>query len=107
MSAQFGKCNFDGKPVDPQDLDDVRPVLAPYGPDGEGYICKDNFGLLYRAFHTTKQSRRETQPYISKSGLIITWEGRLDNREEVIRRLAGGLSRDSPDLDILAASYEH
>ena len=36
MSVQFGKCNFDGKPVDLQDLDKVRPVLAPYGPDGEG-----------------------------------------------------------------------
>ena len=50
MSVQFGKWNFDGKPVDPRDLDEVRPVLAPYGPDGEGYICKDNIGIVYRAF---------------------------------------------------------
>ena len=35
-------------------------MLAPYGPDGEGYICRDNFGVLYRAFHTTKESRSET-----------------------------------------------
>src|SRR5271155_4144009 len=78
MSVQFGKCNFDGKPVDPGDLDPVRPVLAPYGPDGEGYICRDNFGILFRAFHTNKESRRERQPRILAHGVVLTWDGRLD-----------------------------
>ncbi len=106
MSVQFGRCNFDGKPVNPEDFDHVRPVLAPYGPDGEGYICKDNLGILYRAFHTTKESRCETQPHVSRSGAIITWEGRLDNRQDLIERLAGGLSADSTDLEIVAVGYE-
>jgi asparagine synthetase B (glutamine-hydrolysing) len=86
MSVQFGKCNFDGKPADPQDLEEVRPALAPYGPDGEGYICKDNFAVLYRAFHTTKESRREIQPYVSESGVVLTWDGRLDNRKNSLPR---------------------
>lgn len=107
MSVQFGKCNFDRRPVNPEDLHQVRPVLAPYGPDGEGYICKDNFGILYRAFHTTRESRRETQPYISESGLVITWDGRLDNRQDLIQKLRGRLSPDSTDLEIVAAGYEH
>jgi asparagine synthase (glutamine-hydrolysing) len=106
MSVQFGKCNFDGKPVDPHDLDEARPVLAPYGPDGEGSICKDNFGILYRAFHTTRESRWETQPYVSKSGVVITWDGRLDNRKDLIARLAGELSPDSTDLEIVAEAYD-
>jgi asparagine synthase (glutamine-hydrolysing) len=106
MSVQFGKCNFDGKPVDPKDLDEVRPVLAPYGPDGEGCICKGSFGILYRAFHTTKESRRETQPCVSTSGSVITWDGRLDNREDLIDQLAGRLSNESTDLEIVAAGYE-
>lgn len=106
MSVQFGKCNLDGRPVDPHDLDQVRPVLVPYGPDGEGYICKDNIGILYRAFHTTKESRRETQPHISKSGAVISWDGRLDNREDLTERIAGELSSDSTDLEIVAAAHE-
>jgi len=106
MSVQFGKCNFDGRPVDPRDLDEVRPLLAPYGPDAEGCLCKDNYGILYRAFHTTKESRRETQPHVSKSSAVITWDGRLDNREELIQRLGGGLSAGSTDLEIVAAGYE-
>jgi asparagine synthase (glutamine-hydrolysing) len=106
MSVQFGKCNFDRKPVDPQDLDEVRPVLAPYGPDGEGFICKDNFAILYRAFHTTKESWRETQPYVSASGFVLTWDGRLDNRKDLIERLAGETSPGSTDLEIVAAAYD-
>lgn len=107
MSVQFGKCNFDGKPVDPKDLDQVRPALAPYGPDSEGYLCKDNIGVLYRAFHTTKEARNEAQPHVSTSGAIITWDGRLDNREELIERLTGKLSPRPTDLEIVAAAYEH
>src|SRR5271154_117488 len=106
MSVQFGKCNFDHKPVDPEDLDQVRPVLAPYGPDGEGYICKNNFGLLYRALHTTKESRHEDQPYVSASGSVLAWDGRLDNREELIG-LLGRETSGSTDLEIVAAAYEH
>jgi len=105
MSVQFGKCNFDGKPLDPKDLDGVRRVLARYGPDGEGYICKDNLGILYRAFHTTKESRRERQPHVSESGSVITWDGRLDNRKDLIERLTGELSPDSTDLEIVVAAY--
>lgn len=106
MSAQFGKCNFDGKPVNPEDLAEVRPVLAPYGPDGEGFICKENFAILYRAFHTTTESSREIQPHICPSGAVITWDGRLDNREELIGLLTHDTSSTSTDLDIVAEAYE-
>lgn len=106
MSAQYGVCNFDGKPVDPEDLDEVRPVLAPYGPDGEGYICKDNFGVLYRAFHTTRESRSEIQPHAFASGAFLTWDGRLDNREDLIDLLERKPSVTSTDLEIVASAYE-
>lgn len=106
MSIQFGKCNLDGKPVDPKDLDQVRPVLAAYGPDGEGCICRDNFGILYRAFHTTKESCNEVQPWVSASGAVITWDGRLDNREDIIGQLHGDISVVSTDLEVVAAAYD-
>lgn len=107
MSVQFGKCNFDGKPVDAHDLDEVRPLLAAYGPDDERYVCRGNVGILYRAFHTTKESRRKRQPYLSKSGVIIIWDGRLDNRQALIERVGGELSPDSADIEIVAAAYDH
>ena len=106
MSVQFGKCNFDGKPIDPRDLEEARPVLAPYGPDGEGYICQDNLGIIYRALHTTMEASREIQPQVSRSGCRITWDGRLDNRKELIGKLNGLVSPDATDLEIVAALYD-
>lgn len=106
MGVQFGTCNFDGRPVDPQEFDRVRPILAPYGPDGEGCFCKGTLGILHRAFHTTQESRNETQPHVSASGSVITWDGRLDNREELIGRLGGEVSVRSTDLAIVAAAHE-
>src|ERR1700687_1577432 len=107
MSAQFGKCNFDGKPVKPRELDRVRAALSLHGPDAEGIFRADNVGVIYRAFHTTKESRLESQPFVSPSGTVITWDGRLDNRRELVDMLGGGLSNDSTDLAVVAAAFEH
>src|SRR6185437_3813883 len=49
---------------------------------------------------------REKQPHISNSGAVITWDGRLDNRGELIRELADVLTTDSTDVEIVAAAYE-
>jgi asparagine synthase (glutamine-hydrolysing) len=106
MSVQFGRWNWDGKPVDPTYLAKVRPMLAPYGPDGEGAYATTNLSILYRAFHTTKESRRETQPHITQSGVVITWDGRLDNRVELIRRLRDVLTISATDVSIVVAAYE-
>jgi len=106
MSAQFGICNFVGRPVESDVLDTVRPLLAPYGPDDEGLFRRENAIIFYRALQTTRESHNERQPHISASGLAITWDGRLDNREELIRKLGGRLSPESTDLAIAALAYE-
>jgi len=106
VSVQFGKCYFANEPVEPTDLDQVRAVLTPYGPDAEGSFCQGNIGILYRAFHTTKESCEETQPCISTSGAIITWDGRLDNRKELLHQLGNRLPAGSTDVAIVAEAYD-
>ena len=106
MSVQFGRWNRDGKSVDQTYLAMVKPVIAPYGPDDEGAYAISNLSILYRAFHTTKESRRETQPFVSESGVVITWDGRLDNRAELIRLLRDVLTTSATDLTIVAAAYD-
>ncbi len=105
MSVQFGRWNWDGKPVDQTYLAMVKPVIAPYGPDGEGAYAISNLSILYRAFHTTKESRRETQPHVTESGVVITWDGRLDNRAELIRHMRETLTISATDVSIVAAAY--
>jgi asparagine synthase (glutamine-hydrolysing) len=106
MSAQFGRWNFDDLPPASDYLEKVRKVLAPYGPDGSSSYSKGGVEILYYAFHTSKESHQETQPYALKSGAVITWDGRLDNRAEFIGLLRDCLSPDSADVAIVAASYE-
>ncbi len=107
MSVQFGRWNLDGRPPDREYLAKAEGMLAPYGPDGGGAYIKDNVGILYRAFHTTKESRSEVQPHITPSGTVLTWEGRLDNRPELIRQLRDVVTIGSTDVEIVAAAYEY
>src|SRR5260370_944354 len=107
MSVQFGRWNFDGKPVDREYLEKVKPLLAPYGPDDAESYSKYNITILYHAFHTTKESRRETQPHVTGSAGALTWDGRLDNRADLIRQLRDAVTIASTDVEIVAAAYEY
>jgi asparagine synthase (glutamine-hydrolysing) len=106
MSVQFGRWNCDGRPIEPNYLARAGKLLLPYGPDAEGAYIKDNVGILFHAFHTTKESRKETQPLITPSGSVISWDGRLDNRTELLAQLKDELTHDSTDIAIVAAAYE-
>jgi asparagine synthase (glutamine-hydrolysing) len=106
MSVQFGRWNFDGKPTDRDYLEKVKASLSPYGPEDRGSYSKINISILYHAFHTTKESRRETQPHVTSSGAILSWDGRLDNRADLIRRLPDVLTIGATDVEIVAAAYE-
>jgi asparagine synthase (glutamine-hydrolysing) len=106
MSVQFGRWNFDGRLADREYLAKAEGMLAPYGPDGGGTYIKDSVGILFRAFHTIKESRSETQPHITPSGAVLTWDGRLDNRPELIRSLRDVVTINSTDVSIVAAAYE-
>lgn len=105
MSVQFGRWNVDGWPADQDYLAKAGEMLAPYGPDGGGAYIKDNVGILFRAFHTTKESRKEAQPYVTPSGAVVCWDGRLDNREELVRELPDVVTIGATDLAIVAAAY--
>jgi asparagine synthase (glutamine-hydrolysing) len=106
MSLQFGRCNTDRKPVDRSYLEKVKPIFAPYGPDEEANYTDAYISIFYKAFHTTKESRHESQPYVTKSGAILTWDGRIDNRADLIRQLRDHLTGGSTDLSIVAAAYD-
>ena len=95
MSVQFGRWNWEGQPPAPGYIEKVSAALAPYGPDSNEAYSKGGVKILYRAFHTTRESRRETQPHISPSGAVTTWDGRLDNRAEIINELPDFLTISS------------
>src|SRR5689334_18565044 len=106
MSVQFGRWNFDNKPVEQDYLEKVQPLLIPYGADDRGSYSGGAISMLYCAFHTTKESRREAQPHVTASREVITWDGRLDNRPDLIKQLGDVVTAGSTDVSIVAAAYE-
>ncbi len=106
MSVQAGIWNFDGRPVDRNLLENLSESLKQQGPDGQSCHLDGSVALLYRPFHTTTESRRETQPYFSRRGFILTWDGRLDNRDDLIADLRSDLETDPTDIAIVASAFD-
>ena len=106
MSVQFGRWNFAGEPSSPQYINKIQSLLAAYGPDGMNSYSGAGVGILYGAFHSTSDSRNETQPQVTKSGAVVTWDGRLDNRGELIALLREEILTSSPDAAIVREAYE-
>lgn len=106
MSVQAGVWNFDGRPVDRALIESYSQRLARCGPDGESAFFDGPIGMLYRPFHTTGDSRLERQPHISPRGNVITWDGRLDNRDELAAQLTDRPSTMMTDVDVVAAAFD-
>ncbi len=105
MSVQAGIWNLDGKPVNRDSLTRIGEDLSQFGPDSESMHIDGSLGMLYRAFHTTAESRLEIQPHRSVGGTMLTWDGRLDNREDILLQLRGSPGRDQPDVAIVATAF--
>jgi asparagine synthase (glutamine-hydrolysing) len=106
MSVQAGIWNFDGQPVDLKRLKNLGESLRRQGPDGESHYVDGSVAMLYRPFHTTAESRREMQPYVSRRGFVFTWDGRLDNRELLTADLRSDLDVSPTDLAIFVAAFD-
>jgi asparagine synthase (glutamine-hydrolysing) len=106
MSVQFGRWNFEGKPMERDYLEKVESAIRPYGPDGRRSFTASDICIQYAAFHTTKESHLEEQPHIARSGAVITWDGRLDNRTELLSDLRHGEREGMTDIEIVAAAYD-
>jgi asparagine synthase (glutamine-hydrolysing) len=104
MSAQFGRWNFSGISASPEFLGKVRTLLAPYGTDAESCYSGKGIDLVWRAFYTTKDPPRVTQPHVLQSGVVVIYDGRLDNHEEL--RSGLGLPVDANAATIAGAAYE-
>lgn len=106
MSVQFGRWNLDERPVDSGYLERVGASLSRYGPDGGSSFNDKGVAILHYAFHTTKESHEEKQPHICASGAVLTWDGRLDNRSDLMRELRHSATANPTDVALVGAAYE-
>ena len=108
MSAIGGVFNFHSKPINPDLLNSLWLGLSDRGPDGGDVVLDGAVGLCYRAFHTNRESRSESQPFVSRDGCVLVFDGRLDNREELITKIDGlhGIKKEVlTDVEIVMAAF--
>lgn len=101
MSGILGLWNLDGRPAEEPLLRRLSGTLAHRGPDGEAFHIQGPIGLACQTFRVTPESLHETQPLVDSSGVAVLFDGRLDNREELL----DGLPPDSPDSTLILAAY--
>ena len=105
MSALGGIYNFSDAPPNEHVLTALGNALAEHGPDGGREVCSSSVGMAYRAFHTNQESRLEIQPLVSPNKHILAWDGRIDNRSELISMLRDDPDEDRTDAALVLAGY--
>ena len=108
MSGILGIWNRDGRPVDRSELLRLRATLAHRGGDGEGLEIQGSVALACCLRRIAPEAAAETQPLVSSSGVVVVFDGRLDNREELLSLLRpmSPVSPDSPDPALVIAAYD-
>jgi asparagine synthase (glutamine-hydrolysing) len=104
MSQQAGIWHYDQRPVSSEQFAAFDRQLTLQGPDSHGEYSEPGFAMLHRAFYITAEDALETQPVRTIHGTVLTWDGRLDNRDELLSAL-GRTAFDLPtDAEIVAAA---
>ena len=106
MSVLFGIWNFDHAGIAAEYLAGIRATLSSYSSDGKSEYSGSDVHLIHLPFHVTRESEDESQPFVTPSGQMLLWDGRLDNRQELIGSLRKELRGDLTDAAIAAAVLE-
>ncbi len=107
MSGILGVWNLDGRPVERELLDKMAATMAHRGPDGCFVWSDGSIGLACQQLKVSPESLNETQPLVGSTGAVLVWDGRLDNREEILADLPDRtIPANAPDPELVLAAYE-
>ncbi len=109
MSGIAGIIHFDGRPVEPGQVEAMTAAMDYRGPDGIHHWRCGNVALGQCMLRTTPESLEETQPLTNEdSSLVLVMDGRVDNWEELRRELLGkgAVLRTRADAELVLRAYE-
>ena len=109
MSGIAGIIHFDGKPVEPGQVEAMTAAMHYRGPDGINHWRRGSVALGQCMLRTTPESLEETQPLTNEDeSLVLVMDGRVDNWEELRRKLLGkgAVLRTRADAELVLRAYE-
>ncbi|MEM7052439.1 MAG: asparagine synthase-related protein [Acidobacteriota bacterium] len=90
-----------GRPAEERGLEASADLLGGTGPDGRGAWSQGPFAAIQHAHWTTDEEIDSVVPFVSPgSGVVILFQGRLDNRPEL------SASATESDAAVVARAYE-
>lgn len=109
MSGIVGIYCIDGRPLEGSELEGPLDAISHRGRDATGLWTGPSVGLGHRMAWTTPQSLNEKLPLSDPSGrLALTYDGRVDNREELAHSLGfgGSAAEELTDGELILKAYE-
>lgn len=109
MSGVAGIIHFDGRPVEPGQIEAMTAAMAHRGPDGITHWRQGAVALGQCMLRTTPESLEEHLPLANGDGsLMLVMDGRVDNYEDLRRKLLGrgAALRSRADAELVLRAYE-
>jgi asparagine synthase (glutamine-hydrolysing) len=105
MSMLAGVWQWDGEPV--ASTVTARMTAASGLARTEGGTVSPRPEVMLQAWVRPfdRLSAAERQPFAGAAGTVVTWDGRLDNRGDLLLMLHGDLGEDVSDVALVAAAY--
>ncbi len=90
-----------------RDVEHIGHHLRASGPDEIHQWSGESIAMTFCAFHTTAEDHSARQP-LSFGPYVLCWDGRIDNRDELLCALGTDLHPESvADNALVTACYEH
>lgn len=109
MSGIVGIVNLDGAPVSRLLLKEMTDHLAFRGPDAQNMWIEGEVGFGHTMLRTTWESEGEHQPFSLDGQVWITADARVDDRENLVEKLASKgqevVSAAAPDAELILRAY--
>jgi asparagine synthase (glutamine-hydrolysing) len=108
MSGTVGIFRRDGGPVERRSVQDMLDNIRHRGPDRSDSWISEAVGFGHAMLWTTPESLEEALPWFDNaSGLCITADARIDNRQDLIASLGlGGSDANISDSRLILYAYE-
>lgn len=87
LSGIVGVWNRDGSPLGAAVVHAMNQTISHRGPDGSDVHVADAVGFAHQHLWVTLEEIGERQPIVSGRGVLLAFDGRLDNRDELDRLL--------------------
>ena len=105
MGMHAGVFFFDGRPAAHM-CGALRLGLQPFAPDGVSVHAEHGVAMAHGGCHVWTGDRSCEQPCQSPAGFVAVWDGRLDNRDDLLLRLGRRLDDDASDVAIALCVFE-